>query len=205
VVQHPGREAPTEIRQAQRTVGVVDRRAAVAVAEAEMDVHAVANAGGVEDRGEGGMVAEAVRGGAYHLADRHCAVGRPHTAGGLVGHLELAGAEFRHEAVRLGAGGTQGGDQHLGEDTLAAEGVQRIRIAGPVLDPRVDEFMLEGRDQGDPGSGLQGGEGAAQEVARAAFPGAAVEVAQVAEVEMLAGRIVAEFDLHLGGRVGHQD
>jgi hypothetical protein len=71
-------------------------------------------------------------------------------------------------------------------------------VSGPVLDAGIDELLLEGGDEVQAARLFQRLDGAAQELARAALPGRAVGVADVAEEEMLRRRAIAEIDPHLG-------
>jgi hypothetical protein len=66
-----------------------------------------------------------------------------------------------------------------------------------------DEFLLEGGDELEPACLIEGRGGAAQELTRAALPGAAVGVADISQKEVLGRRAVAEIDIHLGGWIGH--
>ena len=78
-------------------------------------------------------------------------------------------------------------------------------MAGPVLDPGIDEFLLEGARKLEPARLLKRRDRPAQELARAALPRAAVGVADIAEDEMLnwSADALAEIDAHLGRRVWH--
>lgn len=79
-------------------------------------------------------------------------------------------------------------------------------MAGPVLDSRIDKLLLEGARKLEPARLLKRRDRTAQELTRAALPGAAVGVADIAEEEMLDRRAdpsaFAEIDTHLDGRVG---
>ena len=77
---------------------------------------------------------------------------------------------------------------------------ERVRIAGPFLDAGIDELLLERRDEVQPILRGQGRAGAAEEVARAAFPGRAVGVADVAQAELFQRRPVGEVDAHGAAR-----
>ena len=118
-------------------------------------------------------------------------------------HLELARAVFGEEGVRHHAGGAHRRDEAFAEGALAAEGIQAVGVAVALLVAGVDELLLERGDQAQAGRRIQCGDGAAQELARAAFPGRAVGVADVAEEEMLRRGVVGEIDAHLGGGIGH--
>jgi hypothetical protein len=144
-----------------------------------------------------------MRRGAGHLPRDHGVVGGGQCGGGGDGHLELAVAVFRQKRVGHHAGGAQGGDERLAEAALAAPGTEAVGVCRAVLDSGVDELLLEGGDQPQAGRGIECRERATQEFARAAFPGRAVGVADIAEDEMFRCRTVGEIDAHLGGRVGH--
>ena len=92
------------------------------------------------------------------------------------------------KTVRHHARGPQGGDEGLAERALAAERAQAVRVARPVLIPRIDELLLEGGDQAQATGLGQRGNAAAEELARAALPRGAVGVADIAEEEMLPAR-----------------
>ena len=113
------------------------------IIEAEMNVNPVADPGRVENRGENRPLAHPKRGGACHFAGDHGAVGGSQANGRVGSELELAGAKFGHETVGFAASRAQGGDEGFGKAALAAEGVQRIRVAGLVDDAGIGEFMLE--------------------------------------------------------------
>jgi len=74
-----------------------------------------------------------------------------------------------------------------------------------VLDAGVDEFLLEDAVELQPGDVLQGRKGAAQEVARAAFPRYAGGGSDVAQEKMLGRRAVLAIHLELGRRIGDED
>ena len=76
-------------------------------------------------------------------------------------------------------------------------------MAGAILDAGIDELLLEGGDEVKPARRVERGDGAAQELARAALPRAAVGVADIAEDEMLRRRAVGEIDARLGAHVWH--
>ena len=76
-------------------------------------------------------------------------------------------------------------------------------MARPILDAGIDELLLEGGDEMKPARRIERGDGAAQELARAALPRAAVGVADIAEDEMLRRGAVGEIDTRLGAHVWH--
>ena len=100
-------------------------------------------------------------------------------------------------------GRAQRGDEALAESALAAEGAEGVGVARTVRGAGVEELLLERGDQAKARHLFELLDGAAQEIARAAFPGGAVGIADVAEKEMLDRRAVAKIDPHFGGGVGH--
>ena len=94
MVQHAGDELLRGFRQAEPAGGVVHARLPVGILEAEMDVHAVADAGGIEHGRESRAVAEPRGRGARDLAQDHGMVGDAQAGRGMAGDLVLARAVF---------------------------------------------------------------------------------------------------------------
>ena len=113
-----------------------------------------------------------------------------------------SGLSFGEKGVRNDTGGAQRGNERLAERALAAEGAECIGVARPVGGAGVEELLLKGRHKAKARDVGQLLDSAAQKIARAAFPGAAVGVADIAEKEMLDRRTVAEIDAHLDRGVG---
>ena len=168
-----------------------------------MYVHAVADEIGIRLRRKDHALAEPMGRSPRHLAGNHRMVGGAQGRLRRYRHLELARPVFCEEAVRDWPGGAQRGDERLAEIALAAEGAERIGIARAVVSAGIDEFLLERGQKTQPRHRLEFAGGAAQKIARTAFPGSAVGGAEVAEKEMLGRRTVAEIDPDLGRRVGN--
>ncbi len=206
-MQNAGDKTLAEQAQPIGAGGIVGDRVVGAVAQAEMDMRAVADAARIEDRGKDGAVAEPIGDRPRHLALDHRLVGRPQTARRVDRHLVLPRAVFRQEAVGGEPSVAQRRHVMLGEQALAAIGVERIGRAGAGLDAGVDEFLLEGGEYGEaalPVDLLQPEQGAAQKMPRAAFPMLLVGRHDIAEIEPLGGAELVELDLDLGGAVGDQ-
>jgi len=144
-----------------------------------------------------------MRGGARHLTRDHRVIGRGQSGLRHHSHLVLARAIFGEKGVRHDARAAQGGDERLTEATLSAKGAERISVARPVGDASVEKFLFERRDKAHARNLFQLVYGAAQEIARAAFPRTAVGVADVPQEEVLDRRTVAKIDLDLDRRVGN--
>ena len=113
-----------------------------------------------------------------------------------------SGSGFGEKGVRNDTGRTQRGNERLAEHALAAESAERIGVARPVGYAGIEKLLLEGRHKAKARDVGQLLDGTAQKIARAAFPGAAVGVADIAEKEMLDRGTVAEIDPHLDRGVG---
>src|SRR5271166_743665 len=118
-------------------------------------------------------------------------------------HLELARAVLGEEGVRTHPGRPQGRNETLAESNLPEEGAEGVGVTRPVGRTGVDDFLLEGGDQAKACCVFELSHGAAQEITRAAFPSAAIGIADIAHEEMLNRRSVAEIDPNLDRRVGH--
>ena len=171
--------------------------------QAEMDVHAAAGAVGHRHGREADAVTEAKGCGARELAGDHRLVCRLQRRLRGDGQLVLARAIFRQEGVRLEPCSAKRGDDAFAELALPPPGAEAVSMAGTLLHPGIDELLLEGGDEVQPARGIERGDGAAQELARAAFPRGTVGVADVAEKEVLDRRAVVEIDAHLGGHIRH--
>ena len=183
MMQDPGGEMLRRFAQIQFLAGSTGGRPVVLVPQAHMNVHAVADKVGVGLGRKNHPMPEAVRHSARHLTGDHCMV---RSGQGLLRgnrHLELARPVFGEKTIRNGSGGAQGGDECLAETALPAKGAERIGVARAVIGAGIDEFLLERGDEVQAGCRLQLARGAAQEVARAAFPRGAVGGADVAEKE----------------------
>lgn len=125
--------------------------------------------------------------------------------GGLGGdrHLELARTVLGKKAIGAEAGGAQRTDQRLAEAALATIGIKRISRTWPILDTGIDEFLLEAGGEAE-AEGGEPGDRAFEKIARAALPGAAVRVLEIAEIEALGGAVV-EWDRDMNGAVGTND
>ena len=110
----------------------------------------------------------------------------------------LPRAIFGQEGIRLQPGGAERGDHAFAEPALPPPSAEAIGMAGAILDAGIDELLLEGGDEVKPARRVERGDGAAQELARAALPRAAIGVADVAKDEMLRHRTVGEIDARLG-------
>ena len=154
-----------------------------------MDVGAVADAVRLDDRGKDRAMPEPMGDGARHLAGDHRFVGGAQAARGGGRDLVLPAAIFGQEAVGGEARGAQRRHVGFAEDPLAAVGVERIGRAGPVLDAGIDKLLLERRQERKTCGLVERGEGAAQEIARAAFPERTLGGQDVAEVEALPARL----------------
>ena len=128
---------------------------------------------------------------ARHLAGDHRMVGRGQRRSRRHRHLELPRAVLGKKRVRRDAGGAHRRNETFAERPLAAERVQAVRVAVALLVAGIDELLLERGDQAQAGRGVQRGDRAAQELARAALPRRAVGVADVAQEEMLRRGTVA--------------
>ncbi len=110
-----GREALAELAQAGGPGGVVEQGSAVAVAEAQVDVHAVARLRGVEQRHEARAHALPACDLAHDLAQQHAAVGTGEALAGRERDLELMGRVLGEEALGLEAGVEQRPHHAFGE------------------------------------------------------------------------------------------
>ena len=137
------------------------------------------------------------------LTRNHRVIRRHNGRGGSDGHLELPGAVFRQERIGREARRPQRGDKAGAERSLPAERVQAIGVAGAVLIAGIDELLLERRDQAPAAGILERADGTPQELARAALPGRAIGIADIAEEEMFRCGAVGEVDTHLRRRIGH--
>ena len=204
--KHARREMRGCRAQAERTLRIVSLRLTCRVAQAEMNVHAVAGAVSHGHRREDRAMSPAKRHGARHLARNHGMVGSLERRLRCDSEFELARSIFGEERVGRHTCRAKRRDEALAEGTLPAKRIETVSVAGPILYSRIDEFLLEGGDQLEPAHLFECRDRPAQEIARATFPRAAVGVANVAEEEMLdfgAGRALAEIDTDLGGSIGH--
>jgi hypothetical protein len=177
--KHAGGELGRDRTQAQRPVGIIGHGRARGLVQAEMDMHAVADAVGDRHGREDGAVAQAEGGGARQFAGDHRRIGGAQCRCRGDGDLKLARAIFGEETVRREPGGAERGDEALAEQALAAECAKTVSVARPILQAGIDEFLLEGGDQLEPARLAEGSGAPAQKFARAAFPGAAVGVADI--------------------------
>jgi hypothetical protein len=203
--QHPGHEGARRRRHAIGPGGIAHHGLPLGILEAHMNMDAIADTGGIEDRREDRARAQALGGRAGDLAHDDGIVGGPHPDGRLAGDLILPGAIFRQEGIGDHAGLAKSGGEGLAEDSLAAIGIQAVGRTRQLFHPGIDELLLEGREQAITRDLLQRRQTAAQEIARAAGPGRAVGLADIAEIEMLRRAFVVIAHPDLGLRIGHQD
>lgn len=110
---------------------------------------------------------EAEGDGAGHFAQDHRLVGGPQVELRGDRHLILAKRIFGEEGVGRRARPPDRGDEDLAERPLIAEGITAIGGARPVTDARIDEFLLEGREDLESGLRAERLEAALQEAAQA--------------------------------------
>src|SRR5205814_3018132 len=108
--------------------------------------------------------------------------------------LVLPGAVFRQEAVGGEPSRAQRRHIRYAETVLPTPSDEGVSRAGPLLDPGIREFLLEGGEQRQPRLLFERVDGPAQEMPRAAFPMRLVGVQEVAEIEPLRDALI-EFDL----------
>ena len=154
MVQDAGGKLLADRAQPIGPLRVVQHWPVGAVAQAEMDVGAVADPIGIEDRREDRALAQAMGHRARHLALDHRLVGDAQAPGRVKRHLVLPGAVFRQEAVGAEPGAAQCRHVGFAKAALAAPGVERIGRAGAVLDAVIDEFLFECGEQCQTGLGL---------------------------------------------------
>src|SRR6516165_5965458 len=118
-------------------------------------------------------------------------------------HFELARAVFSEKGVRNHPCRPQRSNESFAKRALAAEGGEGIGVARTIGDTGIKELLLEGGYQAKTRHFFELPDSAAQKIARTAFPGATVGIADVAEKEVLGRRAIAKIDTHFGGRVGH--
>ena len=168
-----------------------------------MNMHAIARTIGHRHGREDGLMPETERDGAGHLARNHALVRGAHRRLRRDRHLILARAILGEKTVGLGARGADRRGQHLAEDPLAAKGAQAVSMTRQILDAGIDKLLFERGDQVEPAHLCQRSGRATQKRAHAAFPRAAIRIADVAEKEVLRRAIVAEIHVHFGGWVRH--
>ena len=203
--QHPRHEGAGRPRQPIGPGGIAHHRLPLGILKAHMDMHAIADAVGIEDRREDGPRAQALGRRAGDLAHDDGIIGRSDSERRLAGDLILPGAIFRQEGIRDHPGLAQRRGEGLAEDSLAAIGIEAVGRPRQLLHPGIDELLLEGREEAKAGDLLQRRQAATQEIARAAGPGRAVGLADIAEIEMLRRALVVIAHPDLGLRIGHQD
>src|ERR1700730_9107041 len=203
MMQYAGKEMLRRFAQAHQLSRSVCRLSPCRIDKAHVNVYAVADEIGVGLGREDDPVAQPMRGGARHLPRDHRMIG-----GGQGGlrhdrNLELARRVRSEKSIRNHPGCSEGCDETLAKSALPAKRAEGVGVARPIGGARVEEFLLECRVEAKARRLIQLLDGASQEVARTAFPGAAVGIADIAEKEMLDCRTVSEIDPHLDGRVGH--
>ena len=97
----------------------------------------------------------------------------------------------------------QGGHVCFAEGALTTPSVERVGRARPIFDAGVDEFLLKGGEEGQPGFAFQRAQRSPEEIARAAFPMRPVQGHDIGEIEAL-GRVLAELDFDFRARIGPQ-
>ena len=114
-----------------------------------------------------------------------------------------SGSGFGEKGVRDHPGRPQRSNESLAKCALAAKGAEGIGVARTVGSTGIEELLLERGDQAEACHFIELPDSAAQKIARAAFPGATVGIADVAKKEMLDRRAIGKIDPHLGRGIGH--
>ena len=100
MMTYPGDELLRHPAQPVRALGIMGNGAAGRVAQAEMDMRAVADPVGIEDRREDRARTQAMRDGPAHLALDYGLVGGAHPRCRMDRDLVLPRTVFRQETVR---------------------------------------------------------------------------------------------------------
>src|SRR6516164_1300061 len=146
-----------------------------------MNVDAVADELGVRLRREDDPMPEPVCCGPRHLTGDHRMVGRGQRRLWHYRHFELARTVFGEKSVRDHPGRPQRSNESFSKRALAAERGEGIGVARTIGNPRIEELLLERGDKAKARHFFELADSAAQEIARTAFPGAAVGIADVAK------------------------
>ena len=130
VPEDPRREPAAELAQRARSRGVVQQRTAVGVAQAEMDVDAVACRVGIQQRSEARALAVSARRVAHDLPHHDAAVGGGQAVGGRHRDLELVRGVLGEEQFGLCPGLQQRPHQFGAERVDPSLCLERERCSG---------------------------------------------------------------------------